>query len=65
MRAVTVVGQAAQVAALAGERDLLFEYIRRELELGHPRQDFYSDSVFKPYQEDPEMLALLGSEAGS
>ena len=52
---------AAQVAALAGEKELLYNYIRRAIELGHPRQDFYTDSAFEPYQNDPEFLALLES----
>ena len=52
---------AAQVAALAGESELLFQFIQRAIELGHPRQDFYSDSAFKSYQNNPELLALLGS----
>ena len=56
---------AAQVAALAGETELLLEYIRRAIELGHPRQDFFTDSAFKAYQNDPELLALLESELDS
>ena len=56
---------AAQVAALAEESELLFDYITRAIELGHPRQDFYTDSAFKAYQKNPEFLRLLGSDLDS
>jgi Flp pilus assembly protein TadD len=54
---------AAQVYALAGERDEAFSYARLAVEGGYSRSDFLNDLAFAAYRDEPEFLALIESEA--
>jgi hypothetical protein len=50
---------AAQVHALAGDREGTFGHARVALELGYPRDLFRSDPYFGDLRTDPEFLDLL------
>ena len=53
---------AAQVYALEGDDETMYERMAQALGLGHPRQDFHRDSCFRSYQGDPRFRALLESD---
>ena len=50
---------AAQVYALAGDREQAFDYLQRAVEAGYARQQVESDLAFKAFREDPEFRALI------
>jgi serine/threonine protein kinase/Flp pilus assembly protein TadD len=50
---------AAQVHALAGDRERTFAFARRALELGYPPEEFRRDPYFGSLREDREFLDLL------
>ena len=52
---------AAQVYALAGEREEAFRHIADAVEAGYARREFLRDPAFEPYRDDPEFLALVES----
>jgi serine/threonine protein kinase/lipopolysaccharide biosynthesis regulator YciM len=54
---------AAQVHALAGDREETYRHIRLAVEAGYPRGEFSRDLSFRDFREDPEFLELL--EAGT
>ena len=53
---------AAQVSALAGEREEAFRHIADAVEAGYARREFLRDPAFEAYQDDPEFLALVESD---
>ena len=55
----TLMFQAAQVYALAGAEERLFNMVARLVESGHPRDHFLNDESFKDYREDVDFLDLL------
>ena len=50
---------AAQVYAVAGDRERVLEYTRRAIMGGFPRQMIRSDPAFRAYRSDPEFQSLL------
>jgi len=50
---------AAQVHALAGDRQQAFDYLQQAVEAGYPRQEVESDLAFRAFREDPEFRALI------
>lgn len=64
-RSGVVLFNAAQVYALAGDRAKSYEYIRRAIESGYPRQEFENDLVFADHVDDPEFRRILEAEVGS
>jgi len=55
---------AAQVHAIAGERDALLEYVERAIGAGIARQEIYQDLAFAAWREDPGFKNLLETEVG-
>ncbi len=54
---------AAQVHAIAGNRNEALAYARRAIEAGYPRQEFDRDLAFTDYRDDPEFRTLLETAA--
>ena len=52
---------AAQIHALAGDRDGLFDYAERALKAGYPREELRRAPEFAAFQDDPEFARLLVS----
>lgn len=57
-----VLFNAAQVYSLAGESATSYEYMRRAIQAGYPRQEFENNLVFTDHLDDPEFRRIL--EAG-
>ena len=55
---------AARVYAMAGNRDQAFDFIRKAVAAGYPREDLRRDDAFKPYDDDKEFLRILTEPAG-
>ncbi|MCP4205387.1 MAG: protein kinase [bacterium] len=55
---------AAQVHALAGDRERTLDYVQLAFEAGYPRQEFLRDLSFRAFWDDPEFLDLLEAEPG-
>ncbi|MDH3746247.1 MAG: tetratricopeptide repeat protein, partial [Acidobacteriota bacterium] len=55
---------AAQVYALAGERETSLQYIQQSIQAGYPRQEFEKDLVFDDYLDDAEFRRILESKVG-
>ncbi len=52
---------AAQIEALAGDRDELYRATRQAVAAGYSREDFLNDPCFRDHREDPDFLAALES----
>ncbi len=52
---------AAQIYALAGDREGLLEYTERSLKAGYPREEFRRAPEFAAFQDDPDFTKLLSS----
>ena len=53
----------AQIHAIAGHRKEVYEYARRAIQAGYPREELRSDFVFRSFQNDPQFQAILESAA--
>jgi serine/threonine protein kinase/Flp pilus assembly protein TadD len=52
---------AAQIYALAGDREHLLEYAERAMKAGYPREELRRAPEFAAFQDDPEFTRLLVS----
>ena len=50
---------AAQIYALAGERERMLDYAERSMRAGYPREEFRRAPEFAAFQDDPEFTRLL------
>jgi serine/threonine protein kinase/Tfp pilus assembly protein PilF len=50
---------AAQIYALAGDRDEMLDYAERSMKTGYPREEFRRAPEFAAYQDDPEFTRLM------
>ena len=50
---------AAQIYALAGQRDAMLRYAESAMRAGYPREEFRRAPEFHAYQDDPELTRLL------
>ncbi|HYU34041.1 MAG TPA: protein kinase [Thermoanaerobaculia bacterium] len=53
----------AQIQAIAGHRNEVYEYTRRAILAGYPRAGFREDFVFRSLQNDPQFRTILESAA--
>jgi tetratricopeptide (TPR) repeat protein len=53
--------RAAQIHALAGHREAAYNFTRRAIQEGYPREEFRSDPAFRSFQDDPEFRTILES----
>ena len=51
----------AQIHAIAGHRNEVYDYARRAIQGGYPREELRSDFVFQAFQDDPQFRAILES----
>jgi tetratricopeptide (TPR) repeat protein len=54
-----VLFNAAQVYALAGDKEATYAYTRRSINAGYPRQEFDNDPIFAEFRSESEFLSLL------
>ncbi len=54
---------AAQVHAIARNREQALRFTRSAVEAGYPREDVRRDPVFEPFKDDRELLAILTAPA--
>jgi len=54
-----VLRSAARVHAMAGDRETSFDFIRRAVAAGYPREELHRDAAFEPYRSNREFLELL------
>jgi tetratricopeptide (TPR) repeat protein len=50
---------AAQIYALAGERERMLDYAERSMRAGYPREEFRRAPEFAAFQDDPDFTRLL------
>ncbi len=55
--------RAAQICAMAGRREQVYDWARRAIEEGFSREEFRSDLAFRAFQDDPRFRTILESTA--
>ena len=50
---------AAQIYALAGDRDEMLDYAEQAMKAGYPREEFRRAPEFATFQDDPEFTRLM------
>ena len=53
---------AAMVCAMAEDRERLFDFVRRAVEAGYPREYFRQEPAFAAYSEEPAFVRALVDE---
>jgi tetratricopeptide (TPR) repeat protein/tRNA A-37 threonylcarbamoyl transferase component Bud32 len=56
---VVCLRSAARFSALAGEKARAYDFVRRAVEAGYPREDLRREPTFREYRDDPGFLDLL------
>lgn len=57
----SLIFRAAQICAMAGRREEVYAYVRRAVQEGFSREEFYRDLAFSAFQDDPRFREILES----